>query len=101
MRLAYDDFGAGRARLRELAEAPPHYLKFDRSLIRGLDRASQSRRSLVRSLVSLAGDLEIETVAEGLETEAEAEICQELGFDFGQGLLFGAPLEAPEVAPGA
>ena len=70
--LAYDDFGAGQARLFELAEAPPHYLKFDRRFVTGLDHAPTSRQRLVASLVAAARELLVKTVAEGVETAEEA-----------------------------
>ena len=57
MGLAYDDFGAGQARLFELAEVPPHYLKFDRRFVNGIDDAPASRQRLVASLVAAAREL--------------------------------------------
>jgi EAL domain-containing protein (putative c-di-GMP-specific phosphodiesterase class I) len=94
--LAYDDFGAGQSRLLELAEAPPHYLKFDRSFISDLDPASNAGKML-RSLLSLANELLVKTVAEGVETPAEAAACSELGFTHAQGFNIGRPrpLESP------
>jgi EAL domain-containing protein (putative c-di-GMP-specific phosphodiesterase class I) len=91
VRLAYDDFGAGQARLLELAEAPPHYLKFDRRFVMGIDEAPPSRRRLVASLVAAARELLSETVAEGVETAAEAEVCARMGFTLAQGYHFGRP----------
>jgi EAL domain-containing protein (putative c-di-GMP-specific phosphodiesterase class I) len=91
VRLAYDDFGAGQARLLELAEAPPHYLKFDRRFVMGIDQAPASRRRLVASLVAAARELLVKTVAEGVETAAEAEVCRDLGFTLAQGYHFGRP----------
>jgi len=91
VRLAYDDFGVGQARLLELAEAPPHYLKFDRRFIEGIDQAPASRRRLVASLVAAARELLAKTVAEGVETAAEAEVCKSLGFNLAQGYHFGRP----------
>jgi EAL domain-containing protein (putative c-di-GMP-specific phosphodiesterase class I) len=95
--LAYDDFGAGRARLLELAEAPPHYLKFDRRFISGLDQAPAARRRLVHSLLALARELLVKTVAEGIETAAEARACADLGFTHGQGFHIGRPRPIEEV----
>lgn len=94
--LAYDDFGAGQARLFELAEAPPHYLKFDRRFITGLDHAPTSRQRLVASLVAAARELLVKTVAEGVETAEEAAACMRAGFSHAQGYHFGrpAPVEA-------
>jgi len=89
--LAYDDFGIGQARLLELAEAPPHYLKFDRKFVRGLDEAPTSRQRLVASLVAAARELLVKTVAEGVETEQEAAACMRAGFLLAQGYHFGRP----------
>jgi EAL domain-containing protein (putative c-di-GMP-specific phosphodiesterase class I) len=91
--LAYDDFGAreDQRRLLELAEAPPHYLKFDRRLIADLDQAPVAKRRILHSLLSLARDLLVKTVAEGIETPAEAHACAELGFAYGQGFHIGRP----------
>jgi len=89
--LAYDDFGAGQARLLELAEAPPHYLKFDHRFISGLDQAPAPKRRLLQSLLSLARELLVKTVAEGIETPAEARVCAEIGFTHAQGFHVGRP----------
>jgi EAL domain-containing protein (putative c-di-GMP-specific phosphodiesterase class I) len=89
--LAYDDFGAGQARLLELAEAPPHYLKFDRRFVHEIDQAPAAKRRLLHSLLSLARELLVKTVAEGIETAAEARACAELGFTHGQGFHVGRP----------
>jgi EAL domain-containing protein (putative c-di-GMP-specific phosphodiesterase class I) len=96
--LAYDDFGAGQARLLELAEVPPHYLKFDMSFVRGIDSAPLSRRRLLTSLVSVARDLLVYTVAEGVETAEEADICMRIGFTHAQGFYFGRPRPIEDFA---
>ena len=90
--LAFDDFGAGQARVVQLAEVPPDYLKFDRSFVSGIDTAAPSKRHVLSSIVATANDLGVSTVAEGIETEAEAEICTRIGFTHGQGYLFGRPI---------
>jgi EAL domain-containing protein (putative c-di-GMP-specific phosphodiesterase class I) len=91
--LAYDDFGAGQARLLELAEAPPQYLKFDRRLVAGIDNADTPKRQwLLNSLVAMARDLRVKTVAEGIETAAEAEVCVSMGFSHAQGYWLGQPV---------
>ena len=97
VRLAFDDFGAGQARLLELAEAPPHYLKFDRRFVEGIDQAPASRRRLVASLVAAARELLAKTVAEGVETAAEAEVCRSLGFNLAQGYHFGRPTPVDSI----
>jgi EAL domain-containing protein (putative c-di-GMP-specific phosphodiesterase class I) len=95
MRIAYDDFGAGQARLLELGEAPPDLLKFDIRFIRGVNDAPPSRRRLLKSLVEIVRDLGAEPVAEGVETAEEAEVCVDIGFTRAQGYYFGRPLPLP------
>lgn len=89
--LAYDDFGAGQARLLELVEVPVAYLKFDISLIRDIDTAAETRREMISLLIDLAQKMNIATVAEGLNRESEVETCRALGFDYLQGYYFGRP----------
>ncbi len=89
--LAYDDFGAGQARLLELADVPPDYLKFDIRLVRGIDAAPDSRRLLLASLVALAKEQGVRTVAEGIETAGEAVVCRQVGFTHAQGFHYGRP----------
>ncbi len=89
--LAYDDFGAGQARLIELFEVPPKYLKFDLQIIRGLENASVIHRASVKALLNMVHDLDVISLAEGVETQIQADICTELGFQMAQGYFFGRP----------
>jgi EAL domain-containing protein (putative c-di-GMP-specific phosphodiesterase class I) len=89
--LAYDDFGAGQARFNELAEIPADVVKFDMSLVRDLHRASQNKQQLVARLVRLVKDLGSAALAEGVESEDEAQVCMQMGFDLCQGFLTGRP----------
>jgi EAL domain-containing protein (putative c-di-GMP-specific phosphodiesterase class I) len=98
MLLVYDDFGAGQARLLELADVPPAYLKFDRSLIHEIDSAPAARVKLLEALVQMALELEIEIIAEGLERQEEVDRCRDLGFSWGQGFLLGRPSPCEEHA---
>lgn len=93
MKLAFDDFGVGQARIHELVEARPDFVKFDRQLIMGIDKADASRRQLVQSLVKMCRELGIITLAEGIENAAEAETCRQIGFELMQGFHFGRPNE--------
>jgi EAL domain-containing protein (putative c-di-GMP-specific phosphodiesterase class I) len=95
--IAYDDFGAGQARLLELAEVPPHFLKFDMSFVRGIDAAPPARQRLLTSLVAVARDLLVYTVAEGVETAEEADVCMRIGFTHAQGFFFGKPRPLDEI----
>jgi EAL domain-containing protein (putative c-di-GMP-specific phosphodiesterase class I) len=88
--LAYDDFGSGYARLIELTDVPPAYLKLDRSLIDGIE--APARQEMISALVRVAESLNVRVIAEGIETKAAAALCAELGCELGQGHLFvGAP----------
>jgi EAL domain-containing protein (putative c-di-GMP-specific phosphodiesterase class I) len=98
MGLAYDDFGAGQARLNELVEARPNYVKFDRKLIMALDKADSSRLQLIESLVSMCRRLGITTLAEGVETAGEADACRQVGFELMQGYFYGRPNELRKTA---
>jgi len=89
--LAYDDFGAGQARLVELSDVPPDVIKFDLQLVHGLGQASNERRRVVGALVAMVRDLGVIPLAEGVELQKEADVCRELGFELAQGYLFGRP----------
>jgi EAL domain-containing protein (putative c-di-GMP-specific phosphodiesterase class I) len=89
--LAYDDFGAGQARLVELIDVPPDYLKFDMKLVQNLGTGSAERRRMLASLVKMVIDLGITPLAEGVETEDDHEACREVGFTCAQGFLYGYP----------
>lgn len=90
---AYDDFGAGRARLMELIEVPPSVLKLDLSLIRGIDAASDAHRQMLTSLISVAQSVGAKTLAEGVETAQELQACSALGIDLIQGYWLGKPMD--------
>jgi EAL domain-containing protein (putative c-di-GMP-specific phosphodiesterase class I) len=96
IRLAYDDFGTGQARLLELVEVPPDYLKFDLCLIHGIDHLL-SKQKMLGSLVRMVTDLGITPTAEGIETAEEAELCRRLGFELGQGFYFGRPVQVEDL----
>jgi EAL domain-containing protein (putative c-di-GMP-specific phosphodiesterase class I) len=89
--LAYDDFGAGQARLIELVDVPPDYLKFDMKLVQNLTTGPIERRRMLASLVKMVHDLGISPLAEGIETLSDHEVCHEIGFACAQGFLYGYP----------
>ena len=90
VRLAIDDAGAGYASLRHILELRPAFVKLDLSIVRGIE-SDQVRQALVSGLVYFAGKTGSAMIAEGVETEAEAGILNDLGIEFGQGFLFGRP----------
>jgi EAL domain-containing protein (putative c-di-GMP-specific phosphodiesterase class I) len=92
--LAYDDFGAGQARLVELVEVPPNYLKFDRRLIQAIHTAPPQRQQMLGRLVAMVDELGIIALAEGVECSEEAEVCRQLGFRLLQGFHCGRPQSA-------
>jgi EAL domain-containing protein (putative c-di-GMP-specific phosphodiesterase class I) len=94
---AYDDFGAGQARLNELGDVPAHFVKFDMGLIRGIHEANERKQRVVRDLVRLVLDLGSVPLAEGVELEAEAEVCRDMGFALVQGYLTGRPVPLASV----
>lgn len=89
--LAYDDFGAGQARLLELVEVPPDYLKFDMGLIRDMSDRDSPRYRLLAELNRMIAGMGVSTLIEGVEDEVTAELCREIGIDYMQGFLFGRP----------
>ncbi len=89
--LAYDDFGAGQARLLELIEVPPDYLKFDIALVRGLETRESAKYRLLSTLHDLISGMGIQTLAEGVEDAHCADLCIEIGIDLMQGFHFAWP----------
>lgn len=97
--LAYDDFGAGQSRLLDIVRVPPDYLKFDIEFVRDMEKTTPAHRAMVKALVGIVHDLDIKTLAEGIETAETAEACRDLGFDFAQGYHFGRPRPADCWSP--
>ncbi len=98
IQLAYDDFGAGQARLLELVEVPPDILKFDISLVRDLEDRGSAKFQLLSTLNGLISAMGIRTLAEGIETETTAGLCREIGIDYLQGFLYSRPHPVAELA---
>jgi len=89
--LAFDDFGAGQARLLELTEAAPDILKLDFCLIHNIDTAGTARQRMVEMMVNYSHDLNIKLLAEGVQTAAEDGYCRQIGIDLLQGFYYGHP----------
>ncbi len=89
--LAYDDFGAGQARLMEMIEVPVKYVKFDIALIRGLHKAPELKQKMVAALVAMTRDMGIQALAEGVEGPEELALCRQMKFDLIQGYHFSKP----------
>lgn len=91
--VALDDFGAGYAPLTYLKHLAADDLKIDRSFVRGLGTDSYDT-AIVASLITLAHNLNVRCVAEGVETVEQLTLLQQLGCDFAQGFLFSRPVDA-------
>jgi EAL domain-containing protein (putative c-di-GMP-specific phosphodiesterase class I)/GGDEF domain-containing protein len=96
--IAIDDMGAGYSSLQSLVELEPDYLKFDISLVRGIDRSS-IKKSLLETVVDLSGRIGAQVVAEGIEAEAELTTLRDMGVPLGQGRFLSAPAVVPVDTP--
>jgi diguanylate cyclase (GGDEF)-like protein/PAS domain S-box-containing protein len=97
VRLAIDDFGTGYSSLGYLLELPIDVLKIDKTFVTGI-ASSWRRHALVEGIVRLARTLEVEVIAEGIETETERELLAGMGCQLGQGYLLSVPVDAAAAA---
>ena len=95
LRIALDDFGTGYSSLSQIMELPLDVLKLDRSLICDIEHNRRSR-IMVTHLTRMSHDLGLEVVAEGVETQAQVDLCQELECDLIQGYAFHRPMDFPQ-----
>jgi diguanylate cyclase (GGDEF)-like protein len=92
IRIAVDDFGTGYSSLAYLQRLPVDSLKIDRTFIRAIHTSSESR-ALIKTLVQLGRDLNLTTLAEGVETTEELDHCRREQVDHVQGYLLSRPLD--------
>ena len=97
--IAIDDFGTGYSSLSYLKRLPVDKLKIDRSFIADIP-ADEDGNAIVAAILGLAHTLDIQVVAEGVETEAQMEFLREYHCDFIQGYLVGKPMDADTAAKG-
>ena len=93
--LAIDDFGTGHSSLSQLKRFPFDVIKIDRSFL--IQSRKDGGDTILASIVSLAHELGMQVVAEGVESEEDAERLRAMGCEYAQGFLYGAPLQVSEV----
>lgn len=96
IRLALDDFGTGYSSLLHLQSLPFDELKVDISFVRSMVESRQSRK-ITAAVISLGLSLGLQTVAEGVEEQSQANLLAWQGCTFGQGYLYGRPIPAADL----
>ncbi len=94
--IAIDDFGTGYSSLSYLTRLPIDYIKIDRAFVQALDESRESRM-LVDTIISLAKNLDLKLIGEGVEQQHHLEILKDKGCDFVQGYLTGKPMPAEQL----
>jgi EAL domain-containing protein (putative c-di-GMP-specific phosphodiesterase class I) len=92
VQLSIDDFGTGYSSLSYLHKFPLNYLKIDRSFVSRMATADDNSE-IVRTIATLAHNLGMEVIAEGIETEEQHQQLKALGCEYGQGYLFSRPVD--------
>jgi diguanylate cyclase (GGDEF)-like protein len=96
IRISLDDFGTGYSSLGYLERYPIDCIKIDRSFVAKLG-GDKKAVAITRAIITLAKELNMKTVAEGVEEAAQADILRSLGCEIAQGYLFGRPMPAAQT----
>ena len=96
IKIAMDDFGAGHSSLTLLTRCAIDTLKIDRNVTREI-KTDPKCRAVVQAILDLASDLQVNTIAEGIEDEAQSKILAEMNCHIGQGYYYSKPLTAKEL----
>jgi EAL domain-containing protein (putative c-di-GMP-specific phosphodiesterase class I) len=97
MKIALDDFGTGYASLSHLNQFPVDILKIDRSFVHGVTSAAPDA-PIIEAVINLGKSLNIEIVAEGVETQVQHDFLTAAGCNQGQGFLYSRAVPAAQVA---
>jgi diguanylate cyclase (GGDEF)-like protein/PAS domain S-box-containing protein len=95
--VAVDDYGTGYSSLRYLHRFDADVVKIDRSFIANLEGSVHTQK-IVRSVMDMANSLDLQSIAEGIETPAQLELIRDLGCELGQGYLFSRPVPADAIS---
>ena len=96
VRLAIDDFGTGYSSLSYLRDLPMSVVKMDKSFVDGIADSNQ-RLALAEGIVQIARTLQLDVVAEGIESEVQRDLLIAMGCQFGQGYLLAMPMAAQQA----
>ena len=94
--ISLDDFGTGYSNMSYLQHLPLDILKIDRSFVDGI-AAESTDRAIARTILVLAHEMGLRTIAEGVETAEQMRALQQMGCDEMQGYFFGRPMEVDEA----
>lgn len=95
IRFSMDDFGTGYSSLQYLKRLPLTQLKIDQAFVRDLE-SDENDRAIVRTIIGMAASMELNLIAEGVETEAQCDLLLAMGCQQFQGYLFGKPMPITE-----
>ncbi|MGH8169018.1 MAG: EAL domain-containing protein, partial [Steroidobacteraceae bacterium] len=96
LHLSIDDFGTGYSSLSALQQFPIDTLKIDQSFVRDVGD-NVGNATLVRTIIEMGRNLEMDVIAEGVESVSQLEFLRHNGCHFAQGRLFGDPLKSEEL----
>ena len=91
--ISIDDFGSGFSSLSLLKELPANVLKLDKEFLAENANRSKRKNIIIHSVINMAKELELVTVAEGVEQESQAELLKEMGCAIPQGFLYAKPMD--------